>query len=86
MGQAYIVLPGGTGTLLELAMVWELKNKRFLDQGRAIVLLGDFWQPLVDLIATDDPRSTERITPAKEPAEAVECITRILGPKLGAQQ
>jgi uncharacterized protein (TIGR00725 family) len=86
MGQAYVVLPGGTGTLLELAMVWELKNKRFLDQARAIVLLGDFWRPLVDLIATDDPRSTGRITLANEPAEAVECITRVLGPKLGAQQ
>jgi len=26
LGQAYVVLPGGTGTLLELALVWELKN------------------------------------------------------------
>ena len=76
VGQAYIVLPGGTGTLLELAMVWELKNKRFLDQARAIVLLGDFWQPLVDMIARDDPRSTERITLAETPGDAVECIRR----------
>ena len=30
LGQAYLVLPGGTGTLLELAKVWELKNKGFL--------------------------------------------------------
>jgi uncharacterized protein (TIGR00725 family) len=30
LGQAYVVLPGGTGTLLELAKVWELKNKGFL--------------------------------------------------------
>jgi uncharacterized protein (TIGR00730 family) len=86
MGQAYVVLPGGTGTLLELAMVWELKNKRFLDQARAIVLLGDFWRPLVDLMATDDPRSTERIALAREPGEAVERIRKILGPKLGAQK
>jgi uncharacterized protein (TIGR00725 family) len=27
LGGAYVVLPGGTGTLLELAMVWELKNR-----------------------------------------------------------
>ncbi len=26
LGQAYVALPGGTGTLLELAKVWELKN------------------------------------------------------------
>ncbi|MBM4025499.1 MAG: hypothetical protein FJ280_08835 [Planctomycetes bacterium] len=31
LGQGYVVLPGGTGTLLELAMVWELKNKGFLE-------------------------------------------------------
>ena len=30
LGLAYVVLPGGTGTLLELALVWELKNKGFL--------------------------------------------------------
>ncbi|MHC4174601.1 MAG: LOG family protein, partial [Planctomycetota bacterium] len=29
LGQGYVVLPGGTGTLLELAKVWELKNKGF---------------------------------------------------------
>ncbi|MHC4516985.1 MAG: LOG family protein [Planctomycetota bacterium] len=85
MGQAYVVLPGGTGTLLELAMVWELKNKRFLDQARAIVLLGGFWQPLVDLIARDDPRSTGRIALAQKPSEAVEHIKKTLGPKSGAQ-
>jgi uncharacterized protein (TIGR00725 family) len=32
VGRAYVVLPGGTGTLLELASVWELKNKGFLDR------------------------------------------------------
>lgn len=86
MGQAYVVLPGGTGTLLELATVWELKNKKFLDQARAIVLLGGFWQPLVDLIARDDPRSTGRIVLAQKPGEAVEYIKQTLGPKLEAQK
>ena len=50
LGSGYIVLPGGTGTLLELAMVWELKNKKFLDRGKPLVLLGDFWKPVVDLV------------------------------------
>ena len=47
---AMLSLPGGTGTLLELAAVWELKNKGFLDGGKPIILMGDFWQPLVKLI------------------------------------
>jgi uncharacterized protein (TIGR00725 family) len=61
LGQAYVVLPGGTGTLLELAMVWELKNKGFLDAGKPIVLAGDFWRPLVDLVARDDPACVKAI-------------------------
>ena len=47
---AYCVLPGGTGTLLELAEIWELRNKGFLPTEKPIVLLGDFWQPVVDLM------------------------------------
>ena len=57
VGQGYVVLPGGTGTLLELAMVWELKNKGFLDGRRPIILVGDFWKPLLDLLVKDDPES-----------------------------
>lgn len=79
IAQAYIVLPGGTGTLLELATVWELKNKKFFDREKAIVLLGAFWKPLVDLMATDDPRSTGRIALVQEPDEAVACIREALG-------
>jgi predicted Rossmann-fold nucleotide-binding protein len=74
VGQAYVVLPGGTGTLLELATVWELKNKKFLDPHQAIVLLGEFWKPLVALVAVDDPRSAERIAVVQEPGEVVACI------------
>jgi len=76
IAQAYVVLPGGTGTLLELASVWELKNKKFFDRDRPIVLLGDFWKPVVDVVAKDDPRSVERLVLADTPAEAVACIRR----------
>ncbi len=79
LGQAYVVLPGGTGTLLELAKVWELKNKKFFDRTRPIMLLGDFWRPLVDLVCRDDPRSAEHVVFAEEPADAVGRIKEILG-------
>ena len=71
IGQAYLVLPGGTGTLLELAKVWELKNKGFLKAGKPIILVGAFWGPLVDLVATDDPDSSRYVTLADEPEQAV---------------
>jgi uncharacterized protein (TIGR00725 family) len=79
-GRAYVVLPGGTGTLLELAAVWELKNKGFLDRARPIVLLGDFWKPLVDLVSQDDPRCAGDVVLADGPAAAVARIKEALGP------
>ena len=75
LGQAYIVLPGGTGTLLELANVWELKNKGFLDADKPIILIGEFWQPLLDLMATDDPESGGHIKQVDEPEQILELIT-----------
>ena len=74
LGQAYIVLPGGTGTLLELANIWELKNKGFLKADKPIILLGGFWKPLVELIATDDADSSRYVMLADEPKQAVEMI------------
>jgi len=79
LGMGYVVLPGGTGTLLELAKVWELKNKKFFDRARPIVLLGDFWRPLVDLVCRDDPRSAEQVRFAEGPADAIERIKEALG-------
>jgi uncharacterized protein (TIGR00730 family) len=74
LGQAYIVLPGGTGTLLELAKVWELKNKGFLNVNKPIILLGGFWKLLVRLIETDDADSSRYVKLADDPKQAVEMI------------
>ena len=72
LGQGYVVLPGGTGTLLELATVWELKNKGFLDRAKPIVLAGEFWRPLVDLMAKDDPACTKQVAFAASAEQAAE--------------
>ncbi|UCC97741.1 MAG: LOG family protein [Phycisphaerales bacterium] len=74
LGQAYLVLPGGTGTLLELAKVWELKNKGFLKADKPIILVGGFWKPLIDLAATDDADSSRYVELADGPEPAVELI------------
>ena len=74
LGDAYVILPGGTGTLLELAMVWELKNKGFLNGEKPIILLGRFWQPLVELIASDDPKSSGFVEIASDPQQAVDIL------------
>ena len=74
LGRAYVVLPGGTGTLLELANVWELKNKGFLEADKPIILVGGFWRPLLDLIAADDPDSSRYIKQADGPEQVVDLI------------
>lgn len=74
LGQAYIVLPGGTGTLLELAMIWELKNKNFIKKDKPIILIGGFWKPLIDLIVSDDPESGQCIRQVDKPEQVVGLI------------
>jgi len=74
LGQAYIVLPGGTGTLLELAKVWELKNKGFLEPDKPIILVGGFWKPLIELLNINDPDSSRHVNPVDEPKQAVQLI------------
>lgn len=46
LGTAYVVLPGGTGTLLELAFVLEMVHKRFSIE-KPVILQGPFWQPVL---------------------------------------
>ena len=74
LGQAYVVLPGGTGTLLELAKVWELKNKGFLNKSKPVILVGEFWKPLVDLITIGDPDSSLYIHIAAGPNEVKDTL------------
>ena len=49
LGDAYIVLKGGTGTLAELITVWEYTSKGILKE-RPIVLIGRFWRKIVDSV------------------------------------
>ncbi len=77
LGDIYVVLPGGTGTLLEFAKVWELKNKGFLQQNKSIIIVGPFWQGLLDLIAIDDPQSCNSILKAEGPQEVIELVENL---------
>jgi len=48
-GDAYVVLRGSTGTLLEFAAVWELLNKKLMEE-KPLMLLGPFWTGVLDLL------------------------------------
>lgn len=78
LGDAYIVLPGGTGTLLELAKVWELKNKGFFEKTKPVIMIGEFWKGLLETIKIQDIESIRHIDVADNINEAVELISERL--------
>ena len=48
-GDGYVACKGGTGTLVELAVVWEMLNKGVM-LARPFVVLGEFWQPILERV------------------------------------
>jgi uncharacterized protein (TIGR00730 family) len=45
----FVACKGGTGTLVELAVVWEMLNKSVM-AGKPFAVLGDFWQPILERV------------------------------------
>jgi predicted Rossmann-fold nucleotide-binding protein len=46
---AFIVAPGGIGTVLETMMIWQLLQVRHLDN-TPLILVGKLWPPLVEWV------------------------------------
>jgi len=46
---AFVASKGGTGTLVELAVVWEMLNKAVMPQ-KPFAVLGHFWEPVLDRV------------------------------------
>jgi uncharacterized protein (TIGR00725 family) len=49
LGDGFVVCKGGTGTLVELAVVWEMLNKS-VTRGKPFTVLGNFWQPILERV------------------------------------
>lgn len=91
LGAGYVVLKGGTGTLVELALSWEYVNKG-LSPPKPIVLLGEFWNSVVDTVLKEigPTQATEGGQPApmlpqfihkcQTPQDAVSILTSLLPP------
>jgi uncharacterized protein (TIGR00730 family) len=54
---AFVVVPGGIGTVLEMLMIWQLLQVRHMD-GVPLILVGKMWKGLVEWAKTAmlDPR------------------------------
>jgi uncharacterized protein (TIGR00730 family) len=49
LADGFVACKGGTGTLVELAVVWEMMNKSVMNE-KPFAVLGDFWQPVLDRV------------------------------------
>jgi uncharacterized protein (TIGR00730 family) len=49
LAHGFVACKGGTGTLVELAVVWEMLNKSVMT-GKPFAALGDFWQPIIERV------------------------------------
>ncbi|MBZ5658976.1 MAG: LOG family protein [Acidobacteriia bacterium] len=82
LGDGYVACKGGTGTLVELAVVWEMLNKKAMEH-RPFVVLGDFWQPILDRVREVERGHTSRwgestdplVHQAPTPAQAAQFLS-----------
>ena len=49
MAHGFVACKGGTGTLVELAVVWEMLNKSVMT-GKPLAVLGNFWAPIIECV------------------------------------
>jgi uncharacterized protein (TIGR00725 family) len=80
-GDAYIILQGGTGTLLELAAVWELANKGAMNH-KPIACHSSIWQGIISIMNIQmqkEGRSTELVRTFENPEEIITYILEHLG-------
>lgn len=78
-GDAYVVLPGGTGTLAELALVWEMMNKSALSKtvgGRKpLVVMIPYWQPVIECLNQEISLGEVAQPPFDRRPRAMEIVT-----------
>lgn len=83
--QGYVACKGGTGTLVELAVVWEMLNKSVM-AGKPFAVLGNFWVPVIERVrevelghhASWGEANTRLVYPAPTPADAVRHLKETL--------
>lgn len=77
-GDSYVVLPGGTGTLAELALVWEMMNKSALCRAvggpKPLLVMLPYWRPVIDCL-NQEAELAGQSNRARGPA--IEMITTV---------
>jgi hypothetical protein len=79
-GNAFVILQGGTGTLVELAIVWELINKGIM-KAKPVACYSKLWNDIVPLIEEQikkEKRKTGLVNIFNEPVQLAEFIIKRL--------
>jgi uncharacterized protein (TIGR00730 family) len=76
LGDGFVVCRGGTGTLAELAVLWEMQNKAIIGR-KPIVALGDFWTPILSRVREVELAANHNV--AAPWAESAGPLIRIAG-------
>jgi len=88
VGHGFVACKGGTGTMVELAVVWEMLNKGVMS-GKPFVALGDFWTPIIERVREVElhhgsrrgEAATRLIHVVSSPAEAANLLDRTIAKK-----
>ncbi len=77
-GDAYVALPGGTGTLAEFALVWEMMNKSALAKGlggrRPLLVAAPYWQAVIECLNQESALATGSSNSRPPAAEAAVLV------------
>ncbi|MDP9338628.1 MAG: LOG family protein [Acidobacteriota bacterium] len=85
LADGFVVCKGGTGTLAELAVAWEMMNKSVI-AAKPFVALGEFWEPLLKCVRDVETGhknpwaevNAQIVRPAGTPEEAAEILASSL--------
>ncbi len=82
LGDGYVACGGGTGTLVELAVAWEMICKRIMPR-RPLVALGEFWRPVVELITSSEEGAGSEglVTFAASVPAAIDALKPVMAPR-----
>ncbi len=78
LGDAYVILQGGTGTLLEFAAIWEYANKN-LQQPKPIICHSNMWREIVDVMNKQmllENRRTDLVKCSESVDEIIEYLMK----------
>ncbi|MDD5085711.1 MAG: LOG family protein [Candidatus Omnitrophica bacterium] len=79
LADGYVLFEGGTGTLVELAIVWEMAEKG-LATDKPVILLGKCWKETVEFLEKVNPyirKRSDSIKFAASPKDVLQVLTAL---------